>query len=212
MPIKPAPPAPAAETIRLREAEITGKPPRIPPLSAAEFARLPRGIIDDLQKAAGFEPDGKTVEYIATMLRHPALNTAQIGLSIVLMQGTIGDRDRELAILRTAWLCQAPFEWNAHVNTALRIPCLSSEEIERLTIGSTAPEWTEGERAVLQAAEELFTNAMISDATWEKLAKRLDDQQLLELPVLIGHYTGVAYLQNSIRARLTQGDIGLTAR
>jgi len=209
----PAPkPATSPERIAAREAEIIGKPPRIGPLTPEEFANVPREILDDLQKAAGYEPDGQVVEYLATMLRYPALNAAHIGVSLVVMQGLLSDRDRELAILRTAWLCQAPFEWNAHVNAIKRLDGLSSAEIERITLGSTALGWTESERALLLAAEELFADAMISDATWAMLAQRYDHPQLLELLVLIGHYTGVAYLQNSIRARLSDGDIGLTAR
>jgi hypothetical protein len=35
---------------------------------------------------------------------------------------------------------------------------------------------------------------------------------LLEFPILVGQYLGVAFLQNSIRARLMPGHIGLAAR
>ena len=45
----------------------------------------------------------------------------------------------------------------------------------------------------MRATEELHANAMISDATWATLSKRLDDRQLIELPVLVGQYQGVAY-------------------
>ncbi len=201
-----------AERISAREAEIIGKPPRIPPLKPEEFTPELRVITDNLQRAAGLVPNGAVAEFIATMLRYPALHQAHTDLALVVMQGTLSPRDRELAILRTGWLLQAPYEWNAHVNIGKRLAGMSSEEIERITIGSTAPGWSDDDRAVLQAAEELFADAMISDATWTALARRLDQKQLLELPVLIGQYTGVAYVQNSIRARLMPGDIGLRAR
>jgi alkylhydroperoxidase family enzyme len=53
---------------------------------------------------------------------------------------------------------------------------------------------------------------MISDATWGALAQHLDEQQLIELPVVIGQYQAVAYYQNSLRLRLHSGNAGLSAR
>ena len=53
---------------------------------------------------------------------------------------------------------------------------------------------------------------MISDQTWATLAKTYNEPQLLELPILIGQYLGVAYLQNSLRVVLPEGYQGLRAR
>ena len=202
----------SSEQIRTREAAILGAPPRIPPMTEDEFTPEIREMIASLQRAVGLVPDGKVADYVATMLRHPALNRAHTDLALTLMRGTLGDRDRELAVLRTGWLCRAPYEWNAHVNVGKRIAGLTSEEIERVTVGAAAPEWGDDDRMILTAVEELFADAMISEKTWAALAGRLSYQQLLELPLLVGQYQGVAYLQNSIRATLMPGDIGLTAR
>lgn len=202
---------PHADAVRAREAAITGQPPRIAPLAPEEFTPEVRAITDNLQRAVGIEPNGLVPEFMATMLRYPSLNEAHTNLALRLMKGALSDRDRELAVLRTGWLCQAPYEWNAHVNIGKRIG-LTSEEIERVTAGSSAPGWSDEDRAILKAVEELFADAMISDETWATLSTRLTQQQLLELPVLIGQYQGVAYLQNSIRTRLMPGDIGLSAR
>ena len=49
-------------------------------------------------------------------------------------------------------------------------------------------------------------------AAWAPLAEYLDYPQLIELPVLVGHMQGVAYLQNAMRARLMDGNPGLSAR
>jgi hypothetical protein len=78
--------------------------------------------------------------------------------------------------------------------------------------GSAAPGWGEHDRAVLCAVEELLGNAMISDETWAILAKTYDERQLIELPILVGQYLGVAYLQNSARVVLPEGYAGLAAR
>jgi len=201
------------ETVRAREAEILGKPPRILPLRPEEFSPEARQITDALHQAVGLPPNAPVPDFIATMLRYPLLHRVHTELALVLMsQGALSDRDRELAVLRVGWLCQAPYEWNSHVNVAKRLAGLTTDEIERVTIGSTAPEWSEADRTLLRAVEEMLEDSLISEKTWTALAERLTEQQLLELPVLVGQYLGVAYLQNSMRATLMPGQIGLAAR
>lgn len=151
-------------------------------------------------------------EIVRTMLRHPELFARQTDIGIQLLgRGALSGRDRELAVLRIGWLCRAPYEWGEHVHVAKKVG-ITSEEIERITQGSAAPEWCEHERAILRAVEELYANAVISDETWAILAKRLDDRQLIELPIVIGQYQTVAYYQNSLKLRLHEGNLGLKAR
>ncbi|HEY9546398.1 MAG TPA: carboxymuconolactone decarboxylase family protein [Solimonas sp.] len=105
-------------------------------------------------------------EIVRTMLRHPELFARQTDVGIQLLaRGALTPRDRELAVLRIGWLCQAPYEFGEHVYVAKSVG-ISSDEIERITQGSGAPDWNEHERAVLKAVEELHADAMISDATW----------------------------------------------
>jgi 4-carboxymuconolactone decarboxylase len=196
-----------------RDADIQGKPRRIEPLPEAEWTEEMNQINVDMKTAAGIPQNGYMPEFFAIMLRHPKLFRAHSDLAMVLMAG--GDlpvRDRELVVLTIGWLCQAPYEWNAHVDMAKRFSCLNEEEIERVILGSNAPGWTEHETALLRSVEELLNGAMISDETWAILAKTYDERKLLELPILIGQYLGVAYLQNSMRARLMPGHVGLSAR
>ncbi len=65
---------------------------------------------------------------------------------------------------------------------------------------------------MVRAVEELRNDAMISDATWAELAKTYDDKQLIELPMLVGQYTTVAFYQNSLRLAPRLGNGGLTSR
>ncbi|MFT3930713.1 MAG: carboxymuconolactone decarboxylase family protein [Spongiibacteraceae bacterium] len=151
-------------------------------------------------------------EIVRTMLRHPDLFMQQTDIGIQLLgHGALPARDRELAILRIGWLCKAPYEWGEHVHIAKKVG-IGSDEIERITQGSCAVEWSEHDRAILRAAEELHENAIISDDTWNTLAKRYNDKQLIELPILIGQYQTVAYYQNSLRLRLHEGNLGLKSR
>jgi alkylhydroperoxidase family enzyme len=203
--------------IEARHREILGRPPRLPPLDretvAAEVqaatAHLRGGVVGDQPPL----PLNAIPEIMFTMCRYPDLWQKVMDLSIQIQgpNSVLPLRDRKLAILRTGWLCQAPYEFGEHVNQAKRAG-LTTEEIERIIVGSSASGWNEHERALLRAAEELHQEAMISDETWEQLSQRLNDHQLVELTVLIGQFVATAYFQNSLRLRLEVGNKGLAAR
>jgi alkylhydroperoxidase family enzyme len=202
--------------VEARHAEVLGQPPRILPLDREVVAE--QVMADTAHLIAGVSGSAATIplpaipEIMFTMCRFPDLWRAYMELSIQI-QGTpavLPIRDRKLAILRTGWLCQAPYEFGEHVNQAKRLG-FSDEEIERIVTGASAPEWNEHERAILRAAEELHENSMVSDETWAQLSARLDDHQLVELLVLIGQFVATAYFQNSLRLRLEANNKGLLA-
>lgn len=196
-----------------RDADVNEKPRRLYPLAPEDYTEETHELTLVMQKAAGIPPNGTVPEFFAIMLHHPKLFKAHSDLAMVLMAGgTLPVRDRELAVLRIGWLAQAPYEWNAHVDMAKRLTNISAEEIERTILGSTAPGWSEHDAAILRAVEEMMSDAMITDATWEILIKTYNEPQLIEFPILVGQYLGVAFLQNSIRARLMPGHVGLKAR
>lgn len=195
-----------------RQAQILGLPPRIAPLAPEEVSEEERAIISGVLAAISRNRPEKPAAHTAIMLRHPELYRRQIALGLQLFQGELSPRHRELAILRVGWLCQAPFEWGEHVDVGKRIVGLTDEDIERVKQGAAAHGWTEDDRAIVRAVEELVDDAMISEDTWAVLARYLDDKQLIELPILVGQYQGVAYLQNSLRCPLLPGNPGLTAR
>lgn len=194
-----------------RQQKIIGRPPRLEPLDVTEFSEEQLAFVRDLWTAMGIEPLPQLPEYFATMLRYPELVKSQAQMSTVLNNGELPFRCRELIILRVGWLCQAPFEWAQHVKAAKRAG-LSSEEIERVTSGSIDPAWDEADRALIQAVDEMFEDAMISDQTFDILEKHFSMAQLVEIPMTVGAYQGTAYLQNSWRFRLMPGTGGLTDR
>ena len=114
----------------------------------------------------------------------------------LLVRGVLPARDRELLILRTAWNCRAEYEWGHHVELA-RPAGISDEEIERISVGPEAPGWDPFDATLLQAADELHADARISDATWEALAARYDEQPLIELLMVVGQYHLVSFFLNS---------------
>jgi alkylhydroperoxidase family enzyme len=200
----------AAFDIDAREAEIIGKPQRIKSLTPDEFDADAEAMVTKLRATLGLGTQ-EIPAVFGLMLRHPGLFRCQMDMGVQLFKGDIHPRERELAVLRIGWLCRAPFEWGEHVNIAKRYG-ISADEIERVTQGSSAPGWSEHERAIIKGVEELLSNQMISDATWDALAKTWTERQLVEFPMLVGQYYANALQQNSLRARLAADNSGLRHR
>jgi 4-carboxymuconolactone decarboxylase len=193
-----------------REQQVASGDQRIAPLAPDQFSKEAQEIAASLQAFFGSKPGG--MKTFATMFKHPGLYKGQMQLGLELNQrGKLPPREREMVILRTAWLVRSPFEWGEHVAYGKRLG-LSDEEIERITQGSSAPGWSEHDRAVLRGVEELIGDYALSDATWATLAKTWDEPQLMELPGLVGSYAMTAMLYNSLRFGLLQGNEGFRTR
>jgi alkylhydroperoxidase family enzyme len=213
--------------IAAREAEVADGRQRIEPLAFDDIPAEAKQLLVDFTKSLGpgiraalmAQRGGDEAlgaqqfpATIATMLRHPDLYRRQLELNIQLVGGgAISSRERELVILRVAWLCRAPNVWGEHVEIA-KLCGLSAEEIERATQGSSAPGWSDHERAVLRAVEELLGDQSISDDTWNALAGVWSETALIELPVLVGMFHTAALQQNSLKVRLSAQNKGLRHR
>ena len=114
---------------------------------------------------------------------------------------TIPDRDRELLILRTAWLSRGDYIWGRH-NLIGQDVGLTEEEILRVTAGPDAPGWNNFETALLRAADELHMSRFVSDATWTSLAQRYTQDELVEVVLIVGNYTQLSMFQNTLGAQL----------
>lgn len=200
-----------------RDARIQGQPPRLAPLSPDGFSDEQRRIFNEAQGIAPTENSAKgnqkrLGEMVATLVRAPAVYDRHLGLArAFFFHGTLAPRDRELAILRTAWLSQSPYEWGEHVGIGKDVG-ITSDEIARIIEGSSASGWSDHDRAVVRTAEELHLDSMVSDDTWATLDQTLSEEQLVELLMLVGQYKTVAYYLNSLRLRLGENNPGLSAR
>ena len=123
---------------------------------------------------------------------------------------TIPERHRELLILRTAWLSRGDYIWGRH-DVIGKEAGLTAEEIQRVTAGPDAPGWGDFERALLAAADELHGSRFISDATWNVLAAGYTDDELRQVVLIVGNYTQLAMMQNTLGAQLPAGFPGLPA-
>lgn len=182
-----------------REAQTVAGGPRYAPLRLEEVSPEGQEQVDAIRTAFNIPPERPFPDVSLITLRHPGMFKAQMVLGIELAaKGTIPARERELAILRLALLARAPFEWCEHVDIGKAFG-LTPEEIERVVEGSTAPGWTEHEAALLRAVEELVGDHCMSDRTWNTLATTYSEQQMLEVPMLVGAYLMTAMQQNSLK-------------
>jgi 4-carboxymuconolactone decarboxylase len=171
--------------------------PRIPPLPPEDQDEQARELLAGVRVA-----DAPAANIFATLVRHPGLFRRWLPLGGKLLAGKLPARDRELLILRTAEHCNAEYEWGQHRLIGLASG-ISEEEIGRVRSGASG--WDEFDAALLRAADELHAEARISDATWETLASRYDDRQLIEVPMVVGHYHMVAFTLNSLGVQLEPG-------
>jgi len=118
--------------------------------------------------------------------------------------GGLAVRERELAILRTAWLTQSGYEWTQHV-WAGRQAGLSREAITAVKTGPEAALWADADRALLAACDELCREQFVTSATWSALGAHFNDRQRMHLVVLVGHYVQVAMLVNTFGVQLDTG-------
>ena len=116
--------------------------------------------------------------------------------SHVTYDSSLPPRDKEILILRIAWLCGAKYEWDHHVIVGKRVG-LSSNEINQIKIGSEAQGWNHFDATLLRAVDELYTNTFLSDLTWKALTERYDLNQLMDLTFVVGAYNMLAMFLNS---------------
>jgi alkylhydroperoxidase family enzyme len=200
--------------IQVRDEYIRGRPPRLPLLPPEERTERQQELLDEMSMVVvdGVRKPREDKPALEILIRHAELYKAHMEVARKYLSDCEMDiRDRELAILRIAWLSQAPFEWGSHVKIAKRNG-ITAEEIERVMAGSWAPGWRKQDRAIMRAVEELHFDSMVTDDTWIDLQEFYNDKKLIELLILAGQYKTVAYYQNSLRLPLPEGNMGLLAR
>jgi len=176
------------------------RPPRIPPLDESEWTEEQRRLLDYAWRKGGF------YNVIGTLARHweASKRLGQVGAHVLGPTSTLPARDRELLILRTAWLCQAEYEWAQHVEIA-RKAGVADADIRRCRDGATASGWSTTDAALISAADELHADQRISDTTWSALALHYDTLQLMDVVFAVGQYTLIAMALKSFGTPLDAG-------
>jgi alkylhydroperoxidase family enzyme len=182
--------APGADVARLQGllAATDSGVPRVAPARPRELRPLARIVSTVAGRVSGSGP----ANIFTTLGRHPRLFRAWLRYSAHLMPfGRLPRRDTELVILRVAWRCRSAYEWHQHVPIALCVG-LTPEEVAGVADAGTADSFTQAQRTLLTATDELLARGELSDGTWRAAEAILGDRNAIELCLLIGHYQGLA--------------------
>ncbi|MGW0805309.1 carboxymuconolactone decarboxylase family protein [Nonomuraea sp. NPDC002799] len=137
----------------------------------------------------------------ATLARHPRLYREWLRFGGVLLDGTLPARDRELAILRTAFHSGSAYEWAHHARLGRRAG-LTEQEIE--SVREPDALWSVEDRLVLQVADDLHYAGDLTDATWAALCDRYDEAGRIELVMLVAHHRMLAMVLRTLRVQLEE--------
>lgn len=176
------------------------KEPRLAPLMEAQWNEEQTKLLAPYKNE-----DGNILNVITTLARHPKLLERFMTFALyILQEQTLPDRDREILILRIGWLCQAKYEFGQHTLMGKRAG-LTDEEILRITKGPDDPGWNVFDAALVRAVDELYYDAIISDATWKVLSERYNEKQIMDVIFTVGDYNLVSWALNSLGVQLEKG-------
>lgn len=180
--------------------------PRVPLTASADWNDDSRPILEGIERNSG-----RILNIFRTLAHHPKLlKRWTVFGNHVLYGSTLPARERELIILRTGYLCGSGYEWAQHAEIARRSG-LTDTEIERIARGPTAPDWSDDDRALLTATDELSDTKFLSDRTWEALSARWNTQQLLDIVFAVGQYTLVSMALNTFGVQLEDDTVAFPA-
>jgi 4-carboxymuconolactone decarboxylase len=176
---------------------------RLAPLPAAEWddedRKMFSGRLGVVDKYLTGRPDAPPMpNVLGVLVHHGRLASAWMAYNAVLLQeSSLDPRLRELVVLRVAHRSRSRYEWLQHRRIGLQAG-LTPEQLEAVAVGPDAPVWTDLERLLLTAADELLDHSVISDGSWAALERELDVRQLLEVPFIVGTYQCLAMVFNSV--------------
>jgi alkylhydroperoxidase family enzyme len=176
---------------------MNGTDPRLAPLGPAQRTEEQREL---LAPTLG----DRAPNLFSTLVRHPALYRKWLPFCLhLLTDSAFPPRERELLIIRTASRCGSVYELHHHVGLGSEVG-LTEHELAALT-GDTTADWSTRDRLLLAATDQLHASHTISDVTWRALSALLTTEQLVELPMLVGHYVLLAGTLNALGVPLDGG-------
>ncbi|MCB2061399.1 MAG: carboxymuconolactone decarboxylase family protein [Novosphingobium sp.] len=159
--------------------------PRVPPLAPEQFTKEQAKLVGDWTHLV----------FSRVIVRHPEMYRIFVPFIEQLIAGSIlPPRDREVLVLRTLGLSDETYETHHHEMIASNAG-MNEADIKAAVNGSDAlPPW---DQTLMRAAEELVRDQLVSDATWQALAERYSEKQLMEVVFLVGCYNTMAMLTKS---------------
>jgi 4-carboxymuconolactone decarboxylase len=179
-------------------------PYRLPPLSEDNLDDTQRALLASLR--AG--PRGDRVKLggpFGVYMHAPQYGDLmqQLG-AFVRYKTTLEPRLSEFAILCTARLWRAQYEWHAHAPIAEKAG-VKPATIADLKAGRTPKKAAKDERAIFDFVQELYRNRRVSERTYKRVQEALGAKGAVELTGILGYYAGVSMTLNVFNVPLPDG-------
>jgi 4-carboxymuconolactone decarboxylase len=173
-------------------------PSRVPILEEKSLTPAQRALLDSIRSG----PRGSSTTIrgpFAVFLHAPAFGelAQQLGGYCRFKTG-VPPRLSEFAILVTAKLWRAQYEWFAHVPQAERAG-VKAETIRDLHKGRVPQAAPKDERAIYDFIQELYKSRRVSDKTFERVRSLLGDAATVELVGILGYYALISMILNVFR-------------
>ena len=177
--------------------------PRIAPLPLAEW---------DAELRARFERPGglgRILNVMGTLANHPGLFRRWVVFANhFLFKSTLTLRAREIVILRVGWLAGCAYEWGQHLEIAGADAGFGPAEFAAVAEGAASRLWGPAEAALIRAADGLYADASVDDATWDTLVAHYDERQVLDAIFMASNYLMLAMALNTFGVELDEGSEG----
>ena len=176
--------------------------PRIPNLPREEWTDGAREVFAFWGEPNAWE-EGSRTNIIMTMANNVDLaNAYNLWGRHIMVTNTLALRDREILTMRVAWLVKSEYEWHNHVGYCLNLG-MSLEEIAAIKDGpDSAFPFSDLDRAIMRACDELIGTNDLSDAAWAALTKFYSKQQMMDLVFTIGQYVMTSWAITAFRMPL----------
>lgn len=174
---------------------VLDPPARLPPVKPDEVTEDMRAVLS--RWTGGIFKNADLNPTLLTFAHHPQLANVFSQFNIHLLStSTLPVKQRQIAIMRTAWITKATYMWSSHLRTSINCG-LSPDMFRPIQIGASDPYFTPFERAVILATEELVNDKKVGDASWRALSAVWSTQQMLDFLFTVGCYVTVAGVMRS---------------
>ena len=180
-------------------------PPRLPVLSEETLTADQRSLLDSIRSGPRGASAGIRGPF-AMFLHAPAFGelAQQLGGYCRFKTG-VPARLSEFAILVTAKLWRAQYEWYAHVPQAERAG-VAKETIRDLHRGRLPKSAPKDERAIYDFIQELYKTRRVRDRNFKRVHSILGDAATVEFVGTLGYYVLISMVLNVFRMSPPAGE------
>ena len=129
--------------------------------------------------------------------------TQQLG-AFVRFKTSLEPRLSEFAILCTAKMWRAQYEWHAHAPIAEKAG-VKADVVRDIKAGRAPAKAAKDERAIFDFVKELYKTRRVSERTYKRVHGYLGDKATVELVGILGYYTAVSMILNIFNVPLPEG-------